>query len=230
MHPRDPSIEPATDDWPFLYLRDRHLPRHYVGALALVLVISLTACGLVIRRTPGFWSPDFFLLGAGFMLLETRSITQLALLWGSTWVVASLAIASVLSMALAANFIVSRREITRPWLVCGVLLALLAANFAVPVGRVAFDSLVAESLLYACLMFSPILCAGLLFGAAIARSTSLPRDFGMNLLGAMVGGVAEYLSLVTGFGALLVVIAACYAGATAARRSRAPTIAAALTK
>jgi hypothetical protein len=230
MHPRDPSIEPATDDWPFLYLRDRHLPRHYVGALALVLVISLTACGLVIRRTAGSWSPDFFLLGAGFMLLETRSITQLALLWGSTWVVASLAIASVLSMALAANFIVSRREITRPWLVCGVLLALLAANFAVPVGRVAFDSLVAESLFYACLMFSPILCAGLLFGAAIARSTSLPRDFGMNLLGAMVGGVAEYLSLVTGFGALLVVIAACYAGATAARRTRAPTIAAALTK
>jgi len=67
-------------------------------------------------------------------------------------------------------------------------------------------------------MFSPILCAGLLFGSAIKRSTSLPRDFGANLLGAMVGGVAEYLSLVTGFRALLVVIALCYVAALAARR------------
>ena len=40
------------------------------------------------------------------MLLETKSIIQFALLWGSTWVVASLAIASVLTMALIANFIV----------------------------------------------------------------------------------------------------------------------------
>ena len=53
----------------------------------------------------------------------------------------------------------------------------------------------AESLFYAVLMFSPILCAGLLFGSAIKHSTSLARDYGTNLLGAMVGGVAEYLSL-----------------------------------
>ena len=56
-------------------------------------------------------------------------------------------------------------------------------------------------------MFSPILCAGLLFGSAIKRSTSLARDYGTNLLGAMVGGVGEYLSLVTGFRTLLFVIA-----------------------
>ena len=72
-----------------------------------------------------------------------------------------------------------------------------------PVGRVAFESRAAESLFYAVLMFSPILCAGLLFGSAIKHSTSLARDYGTNLLGAMVGGVAEYLSLVTGFRFLL---------------------------
>ena len=81
--------------------------------------------------------------------------------------------------------------------------------------RSAFDSRVAESLFYAALVFSPILCAGLLFGSAIARSTSLARDYGTNLLGAMVGGVGEYLSLVTGFRALLFVIAICYIGAVA---------------
>ena len=78
------------------------------------------------------WSWQFFLLGAGFMLLETKSIIQFALLWGSTWVVASLAIASVLTMALVANAIVARETITRPWLVGGVLVALLALNYLDP--------------------------------------------------------------------------------------------------
>ena len=59
-------------------------------------------------------------------------------------------------------------------------------------------------------MFSPILCAGLLFGSAIKHSTSLARDYGTNLLGAMVGGVAEYLSLVTGFRFLLFIVAVFY--------------------
>ena len=96
----------------------RHVPRHYLAALALVLVVSDR--GRDARRCAGragTWSWQFFLLGAGFMLLETKSIIQFALLWGSTWVVASLAIASVLSMALVANYVVSKVEIRRPWLV-----------------------------------------------------------------------------------------------------------------
>ena len=214
------TIEPSTDDWPFLYLRDRHIPRHYLAALALILVVSTAVVMFVIRGQSGTWSWSFFLLGAGFMLLETKSIIQFALLWGSTWVVASLAIAAVLSMALVANYVVSRVEVTRPWLVGGALLALLAVNFMIPVGAIAFESRALESLFYAVLMFSPILCAGLLFGSAIKRSTSLSRDYGTNLLGAMVGGVGEYLSLVTGFRMLLLVIALCYIGAIATLRRR----------
>ena len=84
-----------------------------------------------------------------------------------------------------------------------MLLALLALNYLIPVGAIGFESRAVESIFYAVLMFSPILCAGLLFGSAIKRSTSLSRDYGTNLLGAMVGGVGEYLSLVTGFRALL---------------------------
>jgi len=65
--------------------------------------------------------------------------------------------------------------------------------------------------------FSPIFCAGLLFGSAIKRSPSLPRDYGINLLGAMAGGVAEYVALVTGYNALLLLVAACYLAAIAVR-------------
>ena len=218
MHVRDDGVEPATDDWPFLYLHTRHVPAHYLATLALILGVSAIAVFWVLRGQSGAWSWEFFFLGAGFMLLETKAIIQFALLWGSTWVVASLAIAAVLGMALIANFIVSRVEVTRPWLVGGALIALLALNALIPVGRVGFDSRGAESVFYAILMFSPILCAGLLFGSAIKRSTSLPRDYGTNLLGAMVGGVAEYFSLVTGFSLLLGLVALFYLGALVTRR------------
>jgi spermidine synthase len=215
---RDKGVEPATDDWPFLYLHTRHVPSHYLAALALVLVVSVVVVMLVLRGQPGAWSWQFFLLGAGFMLLETKSIIQFALLWGSTWVVASLAIASVLSMALVANYVVTKVEVRRPWFVGLALVGLLALNYLIPVGAIGFESRAVESIFYAVLMFSPILCAGLLFGSAIKRSTSVSRDYGTNLLGAMVGGVGEYLSLVTGFRTLLLLIALCYVGAIAARR------------
>ena len=139
---------------------------------------------------------------------------------------ASLSIAAVLTMALVANFIVAKVEIVRPWLVGTVLVALLAVSYAVPIGRITFASRAVESIFYSILVFSPVLCAGLLFGSAIKRSTTLARDYGTNLLGAMVGGVAEYLSLVTGFNALLVIIALCYVGAVMLKsREFAPPVA-----
>jgi hypothetical protein len=224
---RDESIEPATDDWPFLYMRDRRIPSHYSGVIVMILVFSIAAVFGATRVAGGGAAPpaskavaaEFFFLGAGFMLLETKAIIQFALLWGSTWVVASIAIASVLCMALAANFIVERVEIRRPLVVGAALVGLLMVNYALPIGRVAFESRSVESVFYGALMFSPILCAGLLFGSAIKDSTSVARDYGTNLLGAMAGGVAEYLSLVTGFRALLFVIAGCYIVAVFARRA-----------
>ena len=139
-HRRDASVEPATDDWPFLYLENRHIPAHYLGALALILVVSIVAVMATLRGQAGRWSWEMFLLGAAFMLLETKSIIQFALLWGSTWFVASLVIAAVLTMAILATVVVSRVEIRRPWLVCAVLVGLLAVNYVLPVGSIGFSN------------------------------------------------------------------------------------------
>ncbi|HOG29363.1 MAG TPA: hypothetical protein PLN93_10350 [Vicinamibacterales bacterium] len=217
-HERDRAVAPATDDWPFLYMRRPHLPSHYTSALAVVLLVSAVAVFGVVRGAARKWSWEFFFLGAGFMLLESKSIIQFALLWGSTWVVASLIISSVLVMALLANWVVARVEIRRPWLVGAVLGALLALNYLVPVGAVGFESRALESLVYSVMVFSPIFCAGLLFGSSIKRSGDVTIDYGANLLGAMVGGVAEYLSLVTGFQFLLILAAAFYLAALATRK------------
>ena len=223
QHRRDRAIEPAADDWPFLYLQDRHIPRHYLITVGLILLVSVGLVGPSVRRQVDAQGWHFFLLGMGFMLLETKSITQFALLWGSTWVVASLAIASVLVMALAANFVVSTGRTIRPWPVCAALVALLALNYFLPVGRLAFDSRIVESIVYALLVFSPIFCAGLLFGRSIARSASLPRDYGMNLLGAMAGGCTEYVALITGFQMLIPIVALVYLGAVGIGNRRSTT-------
>jgi hypothetical protein len=211
-HPieRDASVVLATDNWPFLYMRAPDLPRHYLAALALVLVVSALAVWLARGSGSGAWSWHFFFLGAGFMLLETKSIVQFALLWGSTWLSASLAIASVLVMALASALVASRVEIRRRSLIAAALLALIALNYLIPVGRVPFDSRMAESLFYGALVFSPVFCAGLLFSSSFKESSSTADDFGANLLGAMVGGVGEYLSLLAGYQFLLILVAACY--------------------
>jgi hypothetical protein len=211
-HPlaRDAGVVVATDNWPFLYMREPSLPRHYVTALALVLVVSVVAVWFARGSGSGTWSWHFFALGAGFMLLETKSIVQFALLWGSTWSSASLAIASVLVMALASALVASRVDLRRKGLIAAALLALIAVNYFVPVGRVTFESRLAESLFYGILVFSPVFCAGLLFSSSFKKSSSTADDFGANLLGAMVGGVGEYLSLLAGYQFLLILVAACY--------------------
>ena len=227
---RDAAVVPATDDWPFLYMQRPGLPRHYVASLGLVLAVSAIAVWLTLHflqrgltpvsgaryrgRTP--WSWHFFFLGAGFMLLETKSIVQFALLWGSTWSSASLAIASVLVMALGSALVARHWPIRRRGILAAALLALIALNYAVPVGRIAFDTRIAESAFYGALVFSPVFCAGLLFSSSFRDSASTATDFGANLLGAMVGGVCEYLSLVGGYRFLLVLVAVCYLIAIAA--------------
>ncbi len=228
---RDPAIAPATDDWPFLYMREPGLPRHYLAALSVVVVVSLLAGFVTLAsnrqsplnpqsaiRNPQFpFSWPFFFLGAGFMLLETKSIVQFALLWGSTWSSASLAIASVLVMAIASVAITARTRFTRQWPIVAALLAVLVVNYLVPVGRVSFNNRLLESLFYGVLVFSPVLCAGLLFSSSFRTSASTAGDFGANLLGAMAGGIAEYLSLLTGYRFLLLLVGACYVLAVAGR-------------
>jgi spermidine synthase len=228
---RDPTVIPATDNWPFLYMRAPELPRHYLAALAVVLAISTIALFSVVALAgSGFSGPPtslraaahFFFLGAGFMLLETKSIVQFALLWGSTWSSASLAIVSVLVMALVSAFVASRVDIRRRWPIVATLVALLALNYVLPIGRVAFGSRAVESLFYGALVFSPVLCAGLLFSTSYKQSSSTAGDFGANLFGAMVGGVCEYFSLLTGYQFLLVLVAGCYLLAVVSTARAAP--------
>jgi hypothetical protein len=70
-----------------------------------------------------------------------------------------------------------------------------------PIARLIVATLVA---------FAPIFLANLVFAARFKAVGSSTVAFGANLLGAMVGGVLEYTSLILGFRSLLLVVAILY--------------------
>ena len=58
--------------------------------------------------------------------------------------------------------------------------------------------------------FLPIFAANVVFAKRFADSENATLAFGANLLGAMVGGCLEYLALVVGYQALLIVAGLIY--------------------
>jgi membrane protein YqaA with SNARE-associated domain len=61
------------------------------------------------------------------------------------------------------------------------------------------------------LTFTPVFIANLVFAGRFRDAVAPTTAFAANLLGAMVGGVLEYLALITGYRALLGVAALLYA-------------------
>src|SRR5262249_21370792 len=121
-----------TDDWPFLYLREPMIPALNLRGMAIVAVLSLAillALAPVRRIRPN--GPMFF-LGAGFMLLGTKAVVHMALLFGATWVVNSFVFFSILTMILASNLYVMAARPRRLWPYYGLLLAALLANSLIP--------------------------------------------------------------------------------------------------
>ena len=84
-----PSIRMPTDDWPFLYLRPGTVPWTYIAVFLLIAVWRHRAEGVFGKSlfSRGRFDPQMFLLGAAFLLLETRAVTAEPALPGSTWVV-----------------------------------------------------------------------------------------------------------------------------------------------
>ncbi|NBM20373.1 spermidine synthase [Streptomyces sp. GC420] len=205
---------PATDDHPFPYLLHRTVPSLYVGALGAILVVtflSVRIAGVRLRRTVRY--ADMFLLGAAFMLLETKSVIGFALYFGTTWLVNALVFIGVLLAVLAAVEV--RRRVRRPnrALMQGLLFASLAVAWLVPADFVLSLPFAGRLAAAVALAFAPIFCANLIFSDRLAAASDPTSAFGANLLGALVGGALEYLALVTGYQALLLVVAALYAAA-----------------
>ena len=220
-------VPPATDDRPFLYLEHNSIPSLYRTTLALIIVASLIAIlgvllanaeparrGAVGRFTGqlrrAFGYRDLFLLGSAFLLLETKSVTGFALLFGTTWLVNSLVFAGVLVAVLAAvelsRFVTS---IPVPALY-GLLLGALAVTWLLPASWLLSLDVPLRALVAITVSFLPIFAANLIFAKRFAETADGALAFAVNLLGAIVGGCLEYLSLALGYRALLIIAAVLY--------------------
>ncbi len=208
-----PVATPATDDWPFLYLRTPFVAPYYLLALAIVLGIALLAVAGAARvgdTSLRRFSPHFFVLGIAFMLLETRSLVSFSLLFGSTWLVNALAFFGILGSVLLAILVNARLHIRRAGRLYAVLVAALAIAFVIPPESLLLDPAWLRYGLAAVLAFAPVFVANLVFTHSFRDTRTADMAFASNLLGAMVGGTLEYLALITGYGALLVVVVGLY--------------------
>jgi hypothetical protein len=204
---------PATDDWPFLYLREPAIGLHYVVALGLVLLWA----GLLVARAArrggtslGRFSPHFFVLGVAFLLLETRSLVTFSLLFGSTWIVNSLVFFAILASVLAAIGINTRFSIHDPRPLYLGLFGAIALSFVLPPTSLLIEPAWLRYGLAATLTFAPVFFANLVFSHSFRDTRTADMAFASNLLGAMLGGAVEYLALLTGYQALLLVVAGLY--------------------
>lgn len=203
----------ATDDWPYLYLFKRTIPGYYLEAIILLIAISFAAVFAVSKnKTPliSLSSLNFFSLGAAFLLLETKSITTLSLLFGSTWIVNVFVLGSILLMILLANLLVSRINIQCiefGYLFLGLS---LAVNYFLSTASFLSADFWIRSLAAAFLAVLPLFFASIIFAYHFKSVEDLSAMFGINLAGAVLGGFLEYSSMLTGFNFLYVLAGAIY--------------------
>ena len=202
---------PVTDDRPFPYLKNPSIPTFYLVALGLILLVSLAAVRLIGGPLKGIGAyTDLFFMGVAFLLLETKNVVQFALLFGTTWFVNALVFGGVLLAVLLAVLVSQRVRIKRPLILYGLLALSIVINWLIPQHVLLDLDLWLRLIVALVLAFSPIFLANMVFAQRFRDSGDTTTAFAANLIGAMVGGVLEYTSLVLGFRNLLIVALVLY--------------------
>jgi hypothetical protein len=209
-------VQLPTDNWPYLYLREPTIPVHYLVALGGVLLIAAVCIGLALPGAPrAIRDPEdaaLFGTGLGFLLLESKSVTEMSLLFGATWTVNLLVFAAILICITIANLVVSRLDRSAlPTIFLGLLVALGAA-YLVPASALLPFPVALQWTFGAALVAVPIFFAALIFALLFRDHPEPTRGLGVNLMGAIVGGLLEYSAMALGIKALYLVAALAYLG------------------
>lgn len=205
------SPEPVTDDHPFPYLEHRNIPTLYLQVIGLILIMSIVGVrllgGPLSKMTP---YADLFFMGVAFLLLETKSVVQFALLFGTTWFVNSLVFLGVLLSVLAAVFVSRRVSFRNPQRLYAVLLVALLLAWVIPPSALLQLSLIPRFFAATALAFFPVFTANLVFTERFKHTGHSTLAFGANLVGSMIGGCLEYTAMVMGYRNLLLIVALVY--------------------
>ena len=212
FQPKANAPAPSTDDHPFPYIPGRAIPSFYLWTLAMILLASVVlvrvASGAPLGQMQSY--ADLFFMGAAFLLLESKSVVQFALLFGTTWLVNSLVFAGILLAVLLAVEVARRVTLPRRELLYVLLVAALVVAWLIPPDRLLSLEVIPRFLAGVSLAFAPVFLANLIFAQRFRDVGASTVAFGANLLGAMLGGVLEYMAIMFGYRDLLIIVAVLY--------------------
>jgi hypothetical protein len=189
----------TSDDWPFLYLRGRLIPDLTIRSMVILGLLGVGMVYLFLPKGRIAINGRMFFLGAAFMLLETRAVVQMALLFGSTWLVNSAVFFTVLILILLANlYVLKARRLQLFWHYIGLLIFLAAGVF------VSVDVFLGGGILWRyvapCLLaLGPMFFAGVIFAGSFRDAQNPDLAFGSNIAGSVLGGLVESFSMLLGF-------------------------------
>ena len=197
------EVMSTSDDWPFLYLRGKLIPDLTIRSMVILGVLGVGMVYLFLPKGRITINGRMFFLGAAFMLLETRAVVQMALLFGSTWLVNSAVFFTVLILILLANLYVLKVQRVRLfWHYVGLLI-FLAAGVLVPVDVFLSGGILWRYAVPCILALGPMFFAGVIFARSFRDATNPDLAFGSNIAGSVLGGLAESFSMLLGFQHLL---------------------------
>jgi SAM-dependent methyltransferase len=202
-----------TDDWPFLYLDARRPPAFYISIIVVFLILAVSA---IIASSPQSahdqlrsFDAEMFLFGAAFLLLETKLVTQMNLVWGTTWVTSAVVFGAILATILVGTIVIQLRPM-RYGIAAGGLVIALLATYLMPQEWLLIESVPRRLLLSLVFAGAPIFFASICFASRFRMRRESNAAFGWNLAGAVFGGLIESMSMTTGIRALTLVALLAY--------------------
>ena len=193
------DVDVSTDDWPFFYMSYRIYPVSYVVLISVIFLISWFFLKNLTKMSLRKFSFPSFFLGVGFMLMETKGITELAKIYGSTWFVVSIVITAILTMAYLANlFIIKGIKISINQIYFFLIFSLLLSYSLSFINYYNYPIFLLKIIIPIILTF-PVFFSGLAFSKELVRYGSTANALSCNILGAIVGGLLEYNSMYFGF-------------------------------
>jgi hypothetical protein len=144
------------------------------------------------------------------MLLETIALSRFMLLFGTTWIVNSAVFFSILTLCLISNIFVRTKSPKTIGLSFILLIISLIILYFFPQSLLLKLNVMQKYFFGSILLTGPILFAGVLFSTLFKKQHAYHIALASNLLGAIFGGLCEYLALVTGYQFLIIVIILFY--------------------
>lgn len=208
------AVDVPTDDWPYMYLNTRSVSSFYWIMSAIFLAI---AAGLVLWLAPEMRSGhhfdgEMFFFGVAFLLLETKLVTQMSLVWGATWITSAVVFGAILVMILLGTLLMQARPIPFNVAAIGLVVSLLVTYF-VPTTMLLSRGIFGRVILSIVFAGGPIFFASICFALRFKERANANIAFGWNLAGAVAGGLVELLAMVVGLKSLTLVALVAYLAA-----------------